>query len=1033
LDTDCSVPGLTQCVSNGASQNGVDPALCRACDPDVANASQSGCDFSGNQPFCRRIGNIPAQQVLCQGCANDAECTNHPSGSQCVATGACRLCDPANGANSAGCTLTSAAPFCGNNFTCRGCQSDGECAATAGNGNLCHEAANGGNGTCFACNDSARNGTETGTDCGGPDCPNKCGTGQGCSNAVRDCISGVCTAGTCRAPACNDNVRNGDETDVDCGGSCPNDCANNLGCAAGNDCISGVCIGNICQGPGCFDSVANGNETDVDCGGPLCADCANNLRCSISADCISGVCSGNGNNRRCQVPTCNDTVRNGAETAVDCGGGTCPTCANGLACTNGFGVRDCASGVCTGGVCQVPTCNDGVRNGAETATDCGGGTCGTCATGLACVNNQGVRDCQSGVCTGSICRAPTCVDTVRNGSETAVDCGGGVCPTCANGLACVTGAGLRDCVSGVCTNNLCQAPTCNDGVQNGNEVGIDCRGVCNNLCPDGRRCLAANDCISGVCTNNICGVAACNDGVRNGAETGIDCGGGACPRCADGIGCVNGAQDCVSLNCINGSCAAPTCVDALKNGAETATDCGGGTCGPCANGLACQNGQGPRDCQSSVCSGAICQVPTCADAVRNGGEVGIDCRGPCPALCGTGLRCELAADCVSSVCTNNLCVAATCNDGVKNAAETAIDCGGGTCGPCADGLACATDQGARDCVNGVCTNNICQAATCNDGVRNGGEVGIDCRGPCPALCGTGLRCVANNDCVSGVCSGNGDNRVCQAPTCNDGVKNGNESDIDCGAAPCGLCANGKACTVGGNCVGTFCNNNICAACDAVSQNPCNNANLCCPSGDVNAPQHLCRGTTANNTIGCTACGVGCDTLRANLCTARACKCGALNPCAGNLFCRSGGDFGAGACVACRDNNDCGGATPTCVGGTCQVCDATNDSGCSNPQFGQCLGNTSCVECIADGDCVDPSVPACVNNACVPCDATDDQGCGGATPACLNNTSCVQCTANSDCVGAETKCKVATNACVACLIDDDCPVDNTCIADACVPD
>ena len=1015
-DNDCGVPGLTQCVTNGNPVNGADPALCRACDPDVA-ANLSGCDFNGNQPFCHRIGAIPNQQVSCVACANDAECTGHPSGSQCVATGACKLCDPANGANSAGCILSSAAPYCGNNFVCRGCANDAECAATAGNGNLCHEAANGGSGQCFACNDGVKNGTETGIDCGGTDCPNKCGTGQGCTNGqgARDCISGVCTGGICQAPTCNDTVRNGTETDLDCGGgSCPA-CANGLACVnnqGARDCVSGVCTNNVCQGPGCLDSVKNGTETDVDCGGAVCGSCGNGLRCSVASDCASGVCSGNGNNRVCQVPTCNDGVRNGAETATDCGGGTCGPCANGQACANGFGVRDCASGVCTNSVCQNPTCNDGVKNANETAVDCGGGgalNCGPCANGLACVNNQGARDCQSGVCTGNICRAPACNDSVKNGAETATDCGGGVCPTCANGQACVTGAGLRDCVSGVCTANICQAPTCFDGVQNGNEVGIDCRGVCNNLCPDGRRCLAANDCVSGVCNNNICGVASCNDGVKNGVETGVDCGGGACPKCGNNIGCVNGPQDCVSLNCINGLCAAPTCVDVLKNGAETATDCGGGTCPGCANGLACVNGQGARDCLSGVCTNALCQIPNCADGVRNGGEVGIDCRGPCPALCGTGLRCDGPADCVSGVCTGNICQAATCNDGVKNAAETGIDCGGGTCGPCADGLACATGQGARDCINGVCTNNICQPASCNDGVRNGGEVGIDCRGPCPNLCGTGLRCVVAGDCVSGVCSGAGNNKTCAAPTCNDGVKNGNESDVDCGGGTCNACANGKACTAGTDCSGTFCNSNICAACSGATHTPCNASNLCCPSGDVNAPQHLCRGTTADPTIGCTACGVGCDLLRANVCSSRTCKCGGVAACAGNLFCRSGGSFGTGACVACRNNADCGGATPTCVEGACRVCDATTDAGCANPQFGQCLANNACVECIVDGDCGDPALPACVNNACVICDSTDNQGCGGATPFCKTNTSCV-----------------------ACLVTGDCPANNTCTNNACVP-
>jgi hypothetical protein len=46
-------------------------------------------------------------------------------------------------------------------------------------------------------------------------------------------------------------------------------------------------------------------------------------------------------------------------------------------------------------------CNDGVRNGSETDIDCGG-SCGKCASGLACV---GGADCSTGVCQAGLCRA----------------------------------------------------------------------------------------------------------------------------------------------------------------------------------------------------------------------------------------------------------------------------------------------------------------------------------------------------------------------------------------------------------------------------------------------------------------------------------------------------------------------------------------------------------------------------------------------------------------------------------------------------
>ena len=39
---------------------------------------------------------------------------------------------------------------------------------------------------------------------------------------------------------CSDQMKNGDETDVDCGGSCAA-CADGGVCAMGSDCLSGVC------------------------------------------------------------------------------------------------------------------------------------------------------------------------------------------------------------------------------------------------------------------------------------------------------------------------------------------------------------------------------------------------------------------------------------------------------------------------------------------------------------------------------------------------------------------------------------------------------------------------------------------------------------------------------------------------------------------------------------------------------------------------------------------------------------------------
>ncbi|MBL9020165.1 MAG: hypothetical protein JNL83_38625 [Myxococcales bacterium] len=105
--------------------------------------------------------------------------------------------------------------------------------------------------------------------------------------------------------------------------------------------------------------------------------------------CPEGQC-----NAGAPVNACADRVKNGNETDVDCGGGTCPSCAAGLRCVM---VGDCETAGCDNGTCILPTCSDGKRDGFESDVDCGA-SCARCATGKKCANND---DCASGSCSAS--------------------------------------------------------------------------------------------------------------------------------------------------------------------------------------------------------------------------------------------------------------------------------------------------------------------------------------------------------------------------------------------------------------------------------------------------------------------------------------------------------------------------------------------------------------------------------------------------------------------------------------------------------
>jgi hypothetical protein len=56
----------------------------------------------------------------------------------------------------------------------------------------------------------------------------------------------------------------------------------------------------------------------------------------------------------------------------------------------------------------------------------------------------------------------------------------------------------------------CAAPTCTDGVANGDETDVDCGGpTCTARCADFRRCTMPSDCTTAACTMGICGTVGC--------------------------------------------------------------------------------------------------------------------------------------------------------------------------------------------------------------------------------------------------------------------------------------------------------------------------------------------------------------------------------------------------------------------------------------------------------------------------------------------------------------------------------------------
>jgi hypothetical protein len=88
---------------------------------------------------------------------------------------------------------------------------------------------------------------------------------------------------------------------------------------------------------------------------------------------------------------------------------------------------------------------------------------------------------------------------------------------------------------------------------------------------------------------------------------------------------------------------------------------------------------------------------------------------------------------------------------------------------------------------------------CYNGVKDDNETDVDCGGKCGG-CSDGSKCIIGTDCLSKNCVSG----LCVAPTCEDGIVNQDESDIDCGGV-CNACDFGKNCIYDTDCESLYCN------------------------------------------------------------------------------------------------------------------------------------------------------------------------------------------------------------------------------------
>jgi len=292
-------------------------------------------------------------------------------------------------------------------------------------------------------------------------------------------------------------------------------------------------------------------------------------------------------------------------------GGTPSTGGGGMMCTDANCVDDtpddCSSVGCVDGACT--TGNEPVRelcvdDDKPEANICDGeGDCVECIDTTDCEDNPATPNCS----TSGTCVPAQCVNGMLDGDETDTDCGGSMCDPCANTLGCV--------VAGDCESNFCDMS--GGGPGGGGGGGGPATGVCtpcggNGDCATVEYCDTGDD--GGTCVPDEADGFDCSTFGADSCTSG-NCADGVCCDTACGSTCE--ACTMVKTGMADGTCA-PTsagteCRAALPGGCDIAEQCDG-TAVTCpadvvaSNGTVCRAAQHPTCDTQEVCDGT---APTC--------------------------------------------------------------------------------------------------------------------------------------------------------------------------------------------------------------------------------------------------------------------------------------------------------------------------------------------------------------------------------------------------------------------------------------
>ena len=318
------------------------------------------------------------------------------------------------------------------------------------------------------------------------------------------------------------------------------------------------------------------------------------------------------------------------------------------------------------------------------------------------------------------------------------------------------------------------------------------------------------------------------------------------------------------------------------------------------------------------------------------------------------------------------------------------------------------------------SGTIPQPITCTDGIKNGDEGDVDCGYACDQKCAAGQACNGKPDCKDGICTAG----LCAAPTDSDGVKNGTETDIDCGGESERKCISPKRCLLDGDCASDQCS--VDGICFASYHDGAKNQD----ESDID-----CGGAAPLRCAADRVCRLHTDCADQGACLAGVCKAPThgddrLNLDETDIDC--GGPLSPNKCGVgdrCLGDGDCSTSTYCGLTGTCAP---LGNSGTDNVTSGS----------ETDRDCGGPSARPCVTGyGCAVASDCESKKCeAGATSAAGNSPALRPEVGNRRCVAptstdgllngteSDVDCGGAGNP--KCGVEKDCREHSDCQSDGC---